>query len=497
VGAHGVESVTNTNAAGAITGTSGFGYDDSGNMTGRTLAGQVAQTLGWDAEGELAQVAQDGNADGDTVDANEKDTYVYGADGDRLIRTQDGAATLYLPGGMELTAYADGRANTALRYYTFNGKTIATRSAAGATNQVTIVPDHHGTPALQVAQATNKVTRQYTDPFGATRGALTGDADANGRLDGTTPVWKGDHGYLDKPEDTTGLTAIGARMYDPALGRFITVDPVMDLTDPQQWNPYSYSNNNPTTWTDPSGLIPIGAGYGGYNPHNKNDKRRSDPCPGARSCVQQIRETPNSRATPMRTNRIDNHYVRARSVRPNFGKNPTFSKADTFRPASPALRNPDPVLNPPRVEGSFWGGPGDWVHSSFLTADGLEQWTDTGAKVTARISFAATLVQGGGMVVGLFHPPAGALIAGAAASTAVYTGLVSTGLSLVNGLANQRLGNQEDATSSYISFGVGVATAGYGTGASHLVQEWGKSMPYIDDFIAGAGNWSVGEVLDK
>jgi len=253
--AHAVTSVVNKNAAGAVTGTSRFGYDDSGNMTGRHLAGQSAQTLAWDAEGELTEVAQDGNADGDTADANETDAYVYSADGDRLIRTQDGAATLYLPGGMELTAYADGRANTALRYYTFNGKTIATRSAAGATNQVTIVPDHHGTPALQVVQATNKVTRQYTDPFGATRGALTGDADASGRLQGTTPAWKGDHGYLDKPEDTTGLTAIGARMYDPTLGRFITVDPVMDLTDPQQWNPYSYSNNNPTTWADPTGLL--------------------------------------------------------------------------------------------------------------------------------------------------------------------------------------------------------------------------------------------------
>jgi hypothetical protein len=29
---------------------------------------------------------------------------------------------------------------------------------------------------------------------------------------------------------------------------------VQDLTDPQHWNGYTYSNSNPTTFSDPSGL---------------------------------------------------------------------------------------------------------------------------------------------------------------------------------------------------------------------------------------------------
>ena len=29
----------------------------------------------------------------------------------------------------------------------------------------------------------------------------------------------------------------------------------MDLADPQQWHGYAYANNNPTTWSDPTGLI--------------------------------------------------------------------------------------------------------------------------------------------------------------------------------------------------------------------------------------------------
>jgi hypothetical protein len=38
------------------------------------------------------------------------------------------------------------------------------------------------------------------------------------------------------------------------LGKFISVDPIMDLTDPQQWNAYSYANNSPVTLSDPTGL---------------------------------------------------------------------------------------------------------------------------------------------------------------------------------------------------------------------------------------------------
>ncbi|MFI6588592.1 polymorphic toxin-type HINT domain-containing protein, partial [Embleya sp. NPDC050493] len=37
-------------------------------------------------------------------------------------------------------------------------------------------------------------------------------------------------------------------------GRFISVDPIMDLTDAQQMHGYTYSNNNPLTFSDPSGM---------------------------------------------------------------------------------------------------------------------------------------------------------------------------------------------------------------------------------------------------
>ncbi|MFD5137627.1 DddA-like double-stranded DNA deaminase toxin [Streptomyces sp. NPDC058378] len=54
------------------------------------------------------------------------------------------------------------------------------------------------------------------------------------------------------------MTHLGAREYDPGIGRFISVDPIMDLADPQQINGYTYANNAPATLSDPTGLRPDG-----------------------------------------------------------------------------------------------------------------------------------------------------------------------------------------------------------------------------------------------
>lgn len=47
---------------------------------------------------------------------------------------------------------------------------------------------------------------------------------------------------------------MNGRVYDPTLGRFLSVDPVFQApTNGQSLNPYSYVLNNPLSLTDPSG----------------------------------------------------------------------------------------------------------------------------------------------------------------------------------------------------------------------------------------------------
>jgi RHS repeat-associated protein len=53
-----------------------------------------------------------------------------------------------------------------------------------------------------------------------------------------------------------GLVNMNGRLYDPALGRFLSPDPnVQFATDLQSYNRYSYAGNNPLRYTDPTGYF--------------------------------------------------------------------------------------------------------------------------------------------------------------------------------------------------------------------------------------------------
>jgi RHS repeat-associated protein len=75
------------------------------------------------------------------------------------------------------------------------------------------------------------------------------------------PSWSGaslqvPYGYAGaRREDAAGLYLMGARWYDPTLGRFIEQDPIGELGGV---NLYAYTGSSPISWTDPSGLYTKG-----------------------------------------------------------------------------------------------------------------------------------------------------------------------------------------------------------------------------------------------
>ncbi|MER6301400.1 polymorphic toxin-type HINT domain-containing protein [Kitasatospora sp. NPDC001539] len=238
-GPHALTGTTTT----APTGTTGSSaqYDAAGNTTAVTDTSGTA-TLAWNSENKLASYTKTGTA-GPT-------TYLYDAGGNQLIRRDPGKTTISL-GGDELVydTTKTPATVTGIRYYQIPGGITLIRQGGNSTYQIS---DHHGTGILALDGTTLAESRRLADPFGNPRG--------------TQPTtWAGDHGFVGgTKDDATGLTNLGAREYQPTTGRFLSPDPIIDLADPQQWNAYAYSTNDPINLSDPTGLRPDGQ-YGGFS----------------------------------------------------------------------------------------------------------------------------------------------------------------------------------------------------------------------------------------
>jgi RHS repeat-associated protein len=209
-----------------------YGYDNAGNTTTRPGPFGGQQTLTWDPEGHLATLTE----------GSQTSSYLYDASGNRLFTRDSTGTTLHLPMGVELHAATGGGVVTCTRVYSHAGQTVATRTTTGGLTW--LFTDHQNTASIALRHADMSVTRRYQTPYGTARGG--------------TPSWPNRHGYVDGFVDTTGLTHLGAREYDPGTGRFISVDPIMNLADPQMWQGYSYANNSPVTLSDPGGTDPGG-----------------------------------------------------------------------------------------------------------------------------------------------------------------------------------------------------------------------------------------------
>ncbi|MFD5098101.1 polymorphic toxin-type HINT domain-containing protein [Streptomyces albidochromogenes] len=227
---------------GAKAGT--YTHDAAGNTKTRPGT-QATQTLNWNSEGQLTSSSEPAAGTKPATGTS----YLYDASGELLIRratTADGDTVLYL-GSTEVRLTVKGTTKTlsGTRYYTAAGQSIAVRTATSGvtgTKLKFLAADHHGTSSLALDATTWAITKRYTAPFGASRGPKP-------------TTWPDDKAFLGKPADTTtGLTHIGAREYDPGIGQFISVDPVLSLDQHQSINGYTYGNNNPVTFSDPTGL---------------------------------------------------------------------------------------------------------------------------------------------------------------------------------------------------------------------------------------------------
>ncbi|MEU6505504.1 polymorphic toxin-type HINT domain-containing protein [Streptomyces sp. NPDC046942] len=232
-------TLTSTDTTGGATASTTATYDSTGNTQTRTTPANGTQTFAWDDAGRLTGIT--GGTKGDSH-------YLYDPDGNLLLQKGPSSTTLYLPGEQLTLDTTSGTVN-GVRYYTLPGGGRAVRTgstASGSTSTYTFqIPDQHGTAGLSLDSTAQTPTWREFTPYGAPRG--------------TTVTWSDNRGFLNAPTDTnTALTILGARQYDPTTGRFISLDPLFEATDPQQMAGYNYAGDNPVNSSDPTGMIKWG-----------------------------------------------------------------------------------------------------------------------------------------------------------------------------------------------------------------------------------------------
>lgn len=188
------------------------------------------KTYTWDAAGRLTAASVGGTTT----------TYSYDGDGTRASKTSGGATTSYLwdrQSGLPLLV-DDGT-----HAYVQQDGALATIDSTGAARY------------------------PVTDALGSLRGESDGSGTLSGLTDydvfGAVRAGGGTTGALgytgEQGDGETGLTYLRARYTDPATGRFLSADSVQpNAPGTQGYHRYSYTANNPTTWTDPSGHTAVG-----------------------------------------------------------------------------------------------------------------------------------------------------------------------------------------------------------------------------------------------
>jgi RHS repeat-associated protein len=170
------------------------------------------------------------------VDAGVTTTYTYDAQGTLVKKAQGSATTLYVGDLYEKNI----QTGVVTKYYWFGGQRIAMQQApSGQPGTLSyFLNDHLGSTTAVLNDSGVVVASQKYYPYGRER--------AVGSL-GTDKTFTGHQ----KEDDVYFMQA---RFYDPVIGRFTQADSIVpDPGNPQALNRYSYVNNRPMVFNDPTG----------------------------------------------------------------------------------------------------------------------------------------------------------------------------------------------------------------------------------------------------
>jgi RHS repeat-associated protein len=233
-----------------------FQYDANGNMTCELGAGQLlcdvtaARYVTWTSFNMVATVTEGASVTNALA-------FTYDSEHARLKQCKPNC-TVPLSTTLYLNDAASGsmseKAGTTWRDYVLaDGKIVAERfNNSGTVSVRYFMLDHLNSIAVLTDESGTVVERDFYDAWGRRRNSDGTDLSAcpaGGSSSQTT------RGFTNQEElDGVCMVDLNARIYDPTIGRFLSADDVIpDQYGPQTLNRYSYVNNNPLSFTDPSG----------------------------------------------------------------------------------------------------------------------------------------------------------------------------------------------------------------------------------------------------
>jgi len=181
---------------------------------------------------------------------------------------------MYYVGNYEKEMIAGGNTNEYDYICTPEGLTAIAVKTNGTRSFYYVQTDQLGSVRVVTNASKGIQTRYYYDAWGK-QTLVSGTSVTN-------------RGYTGEEHlNDFGLINLNARLYDPALGRFLAMDPYVTMPDyTQGYNRYSYAMNNPLRYTDPSGefsWFPFGLyalfAYL-YNSHDNTPKGKNPGNPG-------------------------------------------------------------------------------------------------------------------------------------------------------------------------------------------------------------------------
>ncbi|MFB8751849.1 RHS repeat-associated core domain-containing protein [Streptomyces parvulus] len=220
--AQSVREYNNANELTSLGGNTGFSYDGDGNEISAASPTGARSAAQWTPYTQLSALTASGAAS----------AYGYAGldNNDRLTR-----------GSSTFTNAAIGMTRENTTGFVREPSGTLTAMTSGGASQYYLT-DVQGS-VIGLIDATGKRTATYSyGPYGEAR-----------TTSGTNQPYRYTGTYL----DPSGLYKMGARYYDPQLGRFTQPDP-----SGKESNLYAYAAGDPVNRVDPSGLLSLGEGLG-------------------------------------------------------------------------------------------------------------------------------------------------------------------------------------------------------------------------------------------